>query len=95
MVATAAATLMVVRAATVGHRPQLSAVGTTIRRAELLRDLVIRGDHNLLTRIEDRLNSHLSKEELLAVVMDKRQLKDVGLTTDRPDRKLCSRVYVN
>ena len=86
MVATAAATLMVVRAATVGQRPQHTAVGT-IRMLELLNDGAMakfsRGGSNLTTSLEDRLNSPLSKKELMAVVMDKPCLIDVGLTTDQ------------
>ena len=85
MVATAAATLMVVRAATVGQRPQHSAVGQTIRVLELPKDVVIRGNHNLPTSLGDRLNSPLSEKELLVVVMDRPRFKDVGLTTERPD----------
>ena len=85
MVATAAATLMVVRAATVDQRPLQSAVGAIIHRLELPKDVVIRGNHNLPNSLGDRLNSPLSEKELLAVVMDKPQLNDVGLTTDRPD----------
>ena len=82
--ATAAATLMVVRAAMVGQRPHQSAVGLTIHRLELPKDVVIRGDHSLPTSLEEWLNSHLSEKELMAVVMDGR-LNNVGLTTDRPD----------
>ena len=84
MVATAAATLMVVRAATVDQRPQQSAVGAIIHRLELLKDVVIRGNHNLAISLGDRLNSPLSEKELLAVVMDKPQHNDVGPPTDRP-----------
>ena len=74
---------MVVRAAMVGQRPHQSAVGLTIHRLELPKDVVIRGDHSLPTSLEEWLNSHLSEKELMAVVMDKPYLKDVGLTTDQ------------
>ena len=80
VVVTAAATLMVVRAATVGHRPKHTAVGT-IRVPEPLNDGVMakfsRGGS------KHTANSPLSEKDHMAVVKDKPCLIDVGLTTDQ------------
>ena len=70
---TAAATLMVVRAATVGQRPQHTAVGTILVLENPNNGAMAEssgGRKNLTTSLKDRLNSPLSEEELKAVVMD-------------------------
>ena len=97
LVTTAAATLMVIRAATVGQGPQHTAVGTILVLENPNNGAMAEssgGRKNLTTSLKDRLNSHLSEKELMAVVMDPPCLNDVGLITDQTS-KLCSRVHVN